>query len=51
MTSEPTAEERISEWLQDEATGQLPDWVLTATFERTRADRQRRAIAGGGSRR
>ena len=48
MTSEPTAEERISEWLHDEATGQLPDWVLTATFERTRADRQRRELRRWG---
>ena len=44
MTSEPTAEQRISEWLHDEATGQLPDWVLTATFERTRAARQQRDL-------
>ena len=35
MTREPD-EDQVREWLHEEASGQLPDWVLNATFERTR---------------
>ena len=46
MTREQPVEDRIREWLHDEASGQLPDWVLDLTFERTRAERQRRRVRG-----
>jgi hypothetical protein len=41
--------DRISRWLEGEAPGQMPDRVLSATFERTRASRQHgryRALLG-----
>jgi len=41
MTEHRTVEERISLWLEDEAAGRLPDHVLDATFDRTRAIRHR----------
>ena len=41
MTEHRTAEERISLWLEEEAAGQIPDYVLEATFDRTRAIRHR----------
>ncbi len=46
MTREHAAEDRIREWIHQEASGQLPDWVLDATFEVTRAERQRRRVPG-----
>ncbi|HSK94779.1 MAG TPA: hypothetical protein VLA76_12090 [Candidatus Angelobacter sp.] len=49
MTAKKQLDERISEWLEAEAPGQMPDRVLRATFERTRKSRQRggwRAIPG-----
>jgi hypothetical protein len=46
MTTERTVDERISAWLLETAPEQLPDRVLTATFERTRPGRQRRTLAG-----
>jgi hypothetical protein len=46
MTREQPVERRISEWLHEEASGQLPDWVLETTFERTRTERQRRGFSG-----
>jgi Tol biopolymer transport system component len=46
MTRERTAEERISDWLLEEAPDQLPDRVLQATFEQTRPSRQRRTFLG-----
>jgi hypothetical protein len=46
MTTERSINERISAWLVEAAPEQLPDRVLTATFERTRAGRQRRTLAG-----
>ena len=46
MTTERRVEERIRQWLNDEASGQLPDWVLDVTFERTRAERQRQRVRG-----
>lgn len=42
MTDTRSAEERISLWLEEEAVGHLPDHVLDATFDRTRAIRRRR---------
>jgi len=42
MTRDRSDDGRISQWLQQEAPDQLPDRVLRATFERTRASRQRR---------
>jgi hypothetical protein len=42
MASDRRFEEAISGWLQAEAPSQLPDRTLLATFERTRATRQRR---------
>ncbi len=44
MTMDRSAEERISQWLLEEAPSQLPDRVLQATFERTGASRQRRTL-------
>ena len=41
MTEHRTVEERISLWLEEEAAGQIPDYVLDATFDRTRAIRHR----------
>ena len=46
MTREQVADDRIQAWLHEEASGQLPDWVLTTTFERTRTQRQRRTWSG-----
>jgi len=46
MTREQVADERIREWLHEEASGQLPDWVLETTFDRTRTQPQRRAWPG-----
>jgi hypothetical protein len=46
MTREQAADDRIQEWLHEEGSGQLPDWVLTTTFERTRTQRQRRTWSG-----
>ena len=31
---------RVSEWLEEEARGELPDWVLEETFEQTRTEPQ-----------
>jgi hypothetical protein len=46
MTTERSIDERISTWLLETAPEQLPDRVLTATFERTRVGRQRRSLTG-----
>jgi len=46
MTPDTSADDRIREWLFDEAVGELPDQVLTTTFERTRTQRQRRPLPG-----
>jgi hypothetical protein len=40
MTTDEQLDERISEWLEAEAPGRMPDRVLRATFERTRKSRQ-----------
>jgi hypothetical protein len=45
MTTSRSPEERISQWLEEEAVGPLPDRVLNATFETTRELRQARASA------
>jgi hypothetical protein len=42
MTTHEHIDHRISAWLEAEAPGQLPDRVLTATFDRTRRSRQHR---------
>lgn len=41
MTEHRTVEERIALWFEEEAVGHLPDQVLEATFDRTRAIRRR----------
>jgi WD40 repeat protein len=41
MTEHRTVEERIALWFEEEAAGHLPDQVLEATFDRTRAIRRR----------
>jgi Tol biopolymer transport system component len=46
MTRSRSVDERISEWLLEEAPDQLPDRVLQATFERTRPGRRRRPFLG-----
>jgi dipeptidyl aminopeptidase/acylaminoacyl peptidase len=46
MTRDRPVDERIRDWLFEEAPGQLPDRVLEATFERTRLSRQRPTILG-----
>jgi hypothetical protein len=43
MTRTRSTDERISQWLEEAAVGQLPDRVLDATFETTRELRQARA--------
>ena len=45
MTGPRAAEDRIADWLEEEAAGSLPDRVLDATFERTRGTRQARRSA------
>ena len=40
MASDRQLDEKISTWLEAEAPGQLPDRVLSATFERTRTSGQ-----------
>ncbi len=45
MTGPRTAEDRIADWLEEEAAGSLPDRALDATFERTRSLRQARRSA------
>lgn len=45
MTGPRPAEDRIAMWLEEEANGVLPDRVLDAAFERTRALRQARRSA------
>jgi hypothetical protein len=45
MTTSRSTEERISQWLEEAAVGQLPDRVLEASFEATRGMRQARASA------
>jgi hypothetical protein len=45
MTTSHSTEERISQWLEEAAVGQLPDRVLDATFETTRGLDQARASA------
>ena len=45
MTTTRSTEERISQWLEEAAVGQLPDRVLDATFDTTRGLRQSRASA------
>jgi hypothetical protein len=45
MTGPRPAEDRIALWLEEEANGALPDRVLDATFDRTRALRQARRSA------
>jgi hypothetical protein len=40
MTTDEQLDERISEWLEAEAPGQMPDRVYRTTFERTRKGRQ-----------
>ncbi len=46
MNRHDDAERRVSAWLHDEAQGELPDWVLQQTFERTRHEAQRRGLRG-----
>jgi hypothetical protein len=46
MTRDRSADERISDWLREEAPSQLPDRVFRATFERTRTSGQRRRLFG-----
>jgi Tol biopolymer transport system component len=46
MTPNRSAEERISTWLAEVAPKRLPDGVLEAAFERTRAGTQRRGVRG-----
>jgi Tol biopolymer transport system component len=46
MTPDRSVEERISTWLSDVAPERLPDGVLQATFEQTRANPQRRRARG-----
>lgn len=46
MTRDRSVDERIRNWLFEEAPDQLPDRVLRATFERTRPSRQRRMFLG-----
>ncbi len=46
MIRDQTPDDRIRDWLEEEASGQLPDWVLTATFERTRPQHQHRSWSG-----
>jgi Tol biopolymer transport system component len=46
MTRDRSVDQRISDWLHEEAPDQLPDRVLQATFERTSAGRQRRTLPG-----
>jgi Tol biopolymer transport system component len=46
MTRDRSVDQRISDWLHEEAPDQLPDRVLQATFERTSASRQRRTLLG-----
>jgi Tol biopolymer transport system component len=46
VTRDRSVDERISAWLLEEAPSQIPDRVLQATFERTRANRQRRTYLG-----
>jgi Tol biopolymer transport system component len=46
MTMDRSVDERIREWIFDEASGELPDRVLRATFDRTRATSQRRTYPG-----
>ncbi len=46
MTLERSVDEQISQWLHEEAPDQLPDRVLQAAFERTRASRQHRTLLG-----
>jgi Tol biopolymer transport system component len=46
MTVDRSIDERIREWVFDEASGELPDRVIRATFERTRATSQRRTFLG-----
>jgi hypothetical protein len=40
MTRSRSAEDRIQQWLEEEAVGSLPDRVIDATFERSRGTRQ-----------
>lgn len=46
MNRHDDAEQRVSAWLHDEAQGELPDWVLQETFERTRETPQQRGLRG-----
>jgi hypothetical protein len=46
MTRHDDTETRVSTWLHDEAQGELPDWALQETFERTRAEPQQRGLRG-----
>jgi hypothetical protein len=41
VTRDRSVDERISQWLHEEAPDRLPDRVLQAAFERTRGSRQR----------
>jgi hypothetical protein len=40
MTRSRSPEDRIQQWLEEEAVGSLPDRVIDATFERSRGTRQ-----------
>ena len=40
MNEQQDLEQRVSEWLEAEARGELPDWVLEETFEQTRKEPQ-----------
>jgi Tol biopolymer transport system component len=46
MNPDRTVDQRIRAWLEAEAPNQLPDVVLQVAFDRSRATRQRRSIAG-----
>lgn len=48
MNRDQAPDDVIRDWLEEEAFGQLPDWVLVATFERTRAGPQRTAWSRWG---
>jgi hypothetical protein len=46
MSSQRPIEDRLSQWFIEAAPGEIPDRVLEATFERTRASHQRSGLLG-----
>lgn len=46
MNRHDDTEQRVSEWLHDEAQGELPDWALQEAFRRTRETSQQRGLRG-----